>query len=245
MLLDNITNMAIEGNTVSSLYLNGSQIWTAESTASGLEAYTWAELRAMSAAGETGIFNYGEEKTVTFGDGKVAKFCYIGNEADTNGVVGMVFMQVDNFYSFQWHSSSSTWKTYSGASISSSLSSKFYTSDAGEHSRIIRKYYQNKNNATTTTSNTFQVWLPSWKELFNVDMPCVINNGVVYEYTQTEEFQEKLRKGLKDGETDLGSYIWLRDNDSTGYAYHGTYNGKTKLLKGWTSSYPSPMVFCV
>ena len=248
MLLDNITNMYIEGNTVSSLYLNGSQIWTLGSsdTPSLLDGYTWAELRAMSAAGETGIFNFGEEKTVTFADGKTARFCYIGNEADINGVQGMVFIQVNNFYSFQWNSSTSTWRTYNAAGISSSITSKFSGSDVALSARTVRKYFQNRSANTSTTSSTYQFWLPAWKELFNSDKQSPdISNGVVYPYSQTSEFKEKLRKGLIEGETDLGSYFWLRDSDSTGYSYRGEYSGTYTFTNKWTESYPCLTVFCV
>ena len=183
--------MSIEGKDVSSLYFEGNQIWSKvtepDVPLTGLAAHTWTDISILSQAGDISMFTVGETKKLTLSDGREVTFCYVGTETDSSGKLAMTFMQIDNFVTTKWHSSSSSWKTYSASSISSEVISKVYNTEVEGFLRSVTKRYKSKNNSTTTTTATFNAWIPSITEICGTTMSPNISNGVTYAYTQTDE----------------------------------------------------------
>lgn len=251
MLLDNIIEMGINGKAVSSLYYMGKEIWSI-TPASGLASYSWKEISTISKAGTMDeYFAIGETKKVTLSDGTTATFCYIGKENDSSGTLGMTFMQIDNFITSKWHTSTSSWKTYAASTISSNVDSYLFNSDVYTYLRTVTKRHKSSNSSSTSTrTSTYFSWIPSLYELTGsteLTSPN-ISNGVTYPYTATEEFKSKIvnTTGL--------NYMWLRNADSTGYSYRlgistslASFADAVQyvMTSSWTTTLIAPVLFCV
>lgn len=247
MLLDNVKELYINNKAVSSLYYSGNQIWTANTEPlEGLAAYSWAQIAEISKAGNMdNYFTVGETKQLTLYDGTVATFCYVGQEADVNGTYGMVFMQIDNFNTSKWYTSTSSWRTYTGSTVGDACLSNIMNSDVVQNGclRRVNKYYKSKSGSTSKSYSSFQVWIPSITEITGKSMSPNISNGVTYSYTTTDEFKQKWYSSIQTA--GVGSSFWLRDNDSTGYAYKGDFYSNNSSLSKWTTELPYAMMFMI